>query len=91
VNLTTACPSPKGPSAVTWTAMAGRVSTMLAWPEASVVTMRLDRVPASVVKRMLAPALEARDDTVGDGAEEVPRSLALEILWRLKPEHGASQ
>ena len=35
--------------------------------------------------------VETRDDTVGDGAEEVPRSLAFEILWRFKPEHGASQ
>jgi iron complex outermembrane receptor protein len=35
--------------------------------------------------------VETRDDTIGDGAEEVPRSLAFEILWRFKPEHGASQ
>lgn len=35
--------------------------------------------------------VETRDATIGDGAEEVPRSLAFEILWRFKPEHGASQ
>jgi len=38
-----------------------------------------------------AKHVETRDDTVGDAAEQVPRSLALEILWRFKPEHGASQ
>jgi hypothetical protein len=35
--------------------------------------------------------VETRDDTIGDAAEEVPRSLAFEILWRFKPEPGASQ
>src|ERR1700686_5489234 len=64
VNLATGCPSPKGPSAVTSTApaVAGRVSTTLAWPEESVVTMRLDKVPAGVVKRMLAPARVPQDE-----------------------------
>jgi hypothetical protein len=35
--------------------------------------------------------VETRDDTIGDAAEEVPRSFAFDILWRFKPEHGGSQ
>jgi len=57
VNVTTGCPSPYGPSAVTCTApaLAGKVSTTEATPEVFVVTSRLDSVPESVVKNMSAP------------------------------------
>jgi len=67
VNVTTGCPSPYGPSAVTCTApaLAGKVSTTEATPEVFVVTSRLDSVPESVVKNMSAPAPEVPPDFPG--------------------------
>ena len=57
VNVTSGWPNPYGPSAVTCTvpAVAGRVSTTAATPDAFVVTVRAERVPAVVVKNAVAP------------------------------------
>src|SRR5579863_1666024 len=58
VNVTTGCPSAYCPSTVTCTtpAVAGNVSTTAAFPDESVVTMRLGSDPALAVNKIVPPA-----------------------------------
>ena len=66
MNVATGWPRPYGPSALTCTTPVpgGRVSTTLAFPEESVVTIRLESVAdtESVVKNTLAPDAVPPDD-----------------------------
>jgi hypothetical protein len=57
VKVTTGCPSANCPSAVTCTVPGaeGSVSTTAAFPEESVVTIRLESKPAVVVKKIVPP------------------------------------
>src|ERR1700722_10064754 len=64
VNTTSGCPSPYGPSAVICTvpALCGSVSTTAAFPDESVVTRRLESVPALAVKNTVAPVALPPED-----------------------------